>query len=79
MPEQQRVEDLQVALLKLPKIHLVVLDAIVEHLRKWVVRFAFIFSRLMSMPSSLIDSTQEVDESPEVYTTKLGLSLGRSG
>ena len=34
VPEQQRVENLQVALLKLPKIHLVVLDAIIMHLKK---------------------------------------------
>lgn len=33
-PEQQRIEDLQVALLKLPKVHLVVLDAIIAHLKK---------------------------------------------
>ena len=32
-PEQQRVEDLQAILLKLPKIHLVVLATIVEHLK----------------------------------------------
>jgi hypothetical protein len=31
--EQQRIQDLQVALLKLPRIHLLVLDAIVKHLR----------------------------------------------
>ena len=35
VPEQQRVEDLQSILLKLPKIHLAVLDAIVEHLKMW--------------------------------------------
>jgi len=59
VPEQQRVEDLQVALLKLPKVHLLVLDAIIEHLKH------------------LIDTTQ-TEESTEVYTTKLALSLGRT-
>jgi hypothetical protein len=31
--EQQHVQDLQLALLKLPRIHLHVLDAIVKHLK----------------------------------------------
>lgn len=34
VPEQQRIEDLQIVLLKLPKIHLVVLDAIIKHLKR---------------------------------------------
>ncbi|KAF8511843.1 hypothetical protein BU17DRAFT_96904 [Hysterangium stoloniferum] len=59
VPEQQRVEDLQVTLVKLPKIHLLVLDAVIEHLKH------------------LIDTTQ-TEESTEVYTTKLALSLGRT-
>ncbi|KAF8584019.1 hypothetical protein K439DRAFT_1653298 [Ramaria rubella] len=57
--EQQRIENLQVALLKLPKVHLVVLSTIIQHLR------------------NLIDTTH-VDESVEVYITKLGLSFGRA-
>ena len=31
---QQRIQDLQTALLKLPRIHLLVLDAILKHLKK---------------------------------------------
>lgn len=31
--EQQRIQDLQQALLRLPRIHLLVLDAIIKHLR----------------------------------------------
>ncbi|KAJ7077876.1 hypothetical protein B0H15DRAFT_557408 [Mycena belliarum] len=57
--ETQRIADLSTALLRLPRVHLYVLDAIVSHLRK------------------LIDTTT-VDETEEVFITKLALSVGRT-
>ncbi|KAF8216353.1 hypothetical protein K438DRAFT_1797082 [Mycena galopus ATCC 62051] len=57
--EAQRITDLGTALQRLPRIHLIVLDAIVSHLR------------------NLIDTTT-VEETEEVYITKLALSVGRS-
>ncbi|KAN0102514.1 hypothetical protein V8E52_011358 [Russula decolorans] len=57
--EHEHLEALKTALLRLPKVHLYVLDAIVLHLRE------------------LIDNT-EVEESDEVYVTKLALSIGRA-
>ncbi|TDL23780.1 hypothetical protein BD410DRAFT_856763 [Rickenella mellea] len=56
--DQQRLQDLQVALQRLPQVHLLVLDAIVGHLK------------------TLIDTTT-VEESKDVYITKLALSIGR--
>lgn len=57
--EEQHLQDLQVALQRLPKVHLYVLDAIVSHLR------------------NLIESTS-VEESDDIYFTKLALSIGRT-
>jgi hypothetical protein len=37
----QHLQDLQVALQRLPKVHLYVLDAIVSHLRKYVYYIDF--------------------------------------
>ncbi|KAJ7066747.1 hypothetical protein C8F01DRAFT_1020317 [Mycena amicta] len=55
----QRITDLGMALQRLPKVHLLVLDAVVGHLR------------------NLIDTTQ-VEETEEVYITKLALSVART-
>ncbi|TFY76207.1 hypothetical protein EWM64_g7805, partial [Hericium alpestre] len=57
--EKEHLEALQTALLRFPKVHLYVLDAIVGHLRH------------------LMDTTQ-VEETDEVYITKLALSIGRT-
>lgn len=57
--ELEHLEALKMALLRLPKIHLLVLDAIVLHLR------------------TLIEDT-DVEETDEVYVTKLALSIGRT-
>lgn len=59
LSEEQHLQDLQVALLRLPKVHLYVLDAIVSHLR------------------ILIESTS-VEETDDIYITKLALSVGRT-
>jgi hypothetical protein len=34
--EQQHLQDLQVVLLRLPRVHLYVLDALVSHLRRYI-------------------------------------------
>ncbi|KAI4527594.1 hypothetical protein K525DRAFT_231913 [Schizophyllum commune Loenen D] len=57
--EEEHVQELQTALLRLPRVHLYVLDTLVKHLKE------------------LIEET-EVDESEEVYVTKLALSIGRT-
>ncbi|KAJ7449578.1 hypothetical protein FB451DRAFT_1102501 [Mycena latifolia] len=57
--EAQRITDLSTALLRLPRVHLYVLDAVVSHVR------------------NLIDTTT-VEETEEVYITKLALSVGRT-
>ncbi|KAJ7281780.1 hypothetical protein C8J57DRAFT_82609 [Mycena rebaudengoi] len=57
--EAQRITDLSVALQRLPRVHLYVLDVIVSHLR------------------NLIDNTK-VEETEEVYLSKLALSVGRT-
>ncbi|KAJ6591706.1 hypothetical protein DFH09DRAFT_182307 [Mycena vulgaris] len=57
--EAQRIADLSTALLRLPRVHLFVMDAVVNHLR------------------NLIDTTT-VEETEEVYITKLALSVGRT-
>ncbi|KAI0272568.1 hypothetical protein BC834DRAFT_857325 [Gloeopeniophorella convolvens] len=57
--EQEHLDALKAALLRLPKIHLHVLDTVVLHLR------------------TLIDNTT-VEETDEVYITKLALSIGRT-
>ncbi|THH16990.1 hypothetical protein EUX98_g9211, partial [Antrodiella citrinella] len=59
--EEQHVQDLQNVLQKLPLVHLVVLDTIIQHLR------------------GLRESTAAAaEESDEVYTAKLALSVGRA-
>ncbi|KAI9458178.1 hypothetical protein BJY52DRAFT_1270186 [Lactarius psammicola] len=57
--EHEHLEALKMALLRLPKIHLYVLDALVVHLK------------------TLIENT-DVEETDEVYVTKLALSIGRT-
>ncbi|KAH9040382.1 hypothetical protein EDB85DRAFT_1925857 [Lactarius pseudohatsudake] len=57
--EYEHLEALKMALLRLPKIHLYVLDALVLHLK------------------ALIENT-DVEETDEVYVTKLALSIGRT-
>ena len=74
MNEHEHLEALKTALLRLPKVHLYVLDAVVLHLRESVFR-SFFYSVLTISPS-LIDNT-EVEEAEEVYVTKLALSIGR--
>ena len=72
--EHEHLEALKTALLRLPKVHLYVLDAIVLHLRESVFR-SFFYTTL-TINRRLIDNT-EVEESDEVYVTKLALSVGR--
>ncbi|KAJ7760434.1 hypothetical protein B0H16DRAFT_1813870 [Mycena metata] len=57
--DAQRITDLGTALQRLPRVHLLALDAVVSHVR------------------NLIDTTT-VEETEEVYITKLGLSVGRT-
>ncbi|KAH9074720.1 hypothetical protein EDB83DRAFT_2352927 [Lactarius deliciosus] len=57
--EYEHLEALKMALLRLPKVHLYVLDALVLHLK------------------ALIENT-DVEETDEVYVTKLALSIGRT-
>ncbi|KAG9123785.1 hypothetical protein FRC07_013964, partial [Ceratobasidium sp. 392] len=57
--EDRRVEDLQTVLMRLPKVNLLVLDAVIKHLKE------------------LVEATAGADEASDVYTAKLGLSLGR--
>ena len=73
--EHEHLEALKTALLRLPKVHLYVLDAIVLHLRESVFRFFFYVA--LTINPRLIDNT-EVEEADEVYVTKLALSIGRS-
>jgi hypothetical protein len=74
--EHEHLEALKTALLRLPKVHLYVLDAIVLHLRALVLRFSIFYASLI-ICLRLIDNT-EVEETDEVYVTKLALSIGRS-
>ncbi|KAF8273068.1 hypothetical protein EI94DRAFT_1795447 [Lactarius quietus] len=57
--DHEHLEALKMALLRLPKIHLQVLDAVVLHLK------------------TLIETT-DVEETDEMYVTKLALSIGRT-
>jgi hypothetical protein len=77
--EDQRIQDLGVALQKLPRVHLYVLDAVVKHLRKYVFGFSLRCQCLADRWTlgSLIETTT-VKESSEVYITKLALAVGRS-
>lgn len=72
--EQIHLEALKTSLLRLPRVHLYVLDAIVLHLRESVFRSSFYAA--LTINRRLIDTT-EVEESDEVYVTKLALSIGR--
>lgn len=74
--EAQRITDLGTALQRLPRVHLYVLDAVVSHLRKSVSSYSS-WSTSRSFNFSLIDTTT-VEETQEVYITKLALSVGRS-
>ena len=74
--EQEHLEALKTALLRLPKVHLYVLDAIVLHVKTCVSYFSLVYVILI-IPIRLMDKT-DVEESDEVYVTKLALSLGRS-
>ncbi|TFY64373.1 hypothetical protein EVJ58_g2657 [Rhodofomes roseus] len=60
--EDQHILELQAALQRLPRVHLLTLDAIVKHLKELIA----------STPAA------ETDESNEVYVTKLALTMGRS-
>jgi hypothetical protein len=73
--EYEHLEALKTALLRLPRVHLYVLDAIVLHLRESVFR-SFFYAAL-TINFRLVDNT-EVKEIDEVYVTKLALSIGRS-
>ena len=72
--EHEHLEALKMALLRLPKVHLYVLDAIVLHLRESV--FRCFFYAALTINRRLIDNT-EVEETDEVKETKLALSIGR--
>lgn len=54
--QEQRIEDVQGALFKLPKVHLYVLDAVIKHVKTYVSYLSFQkpFLRL----SSLVNSTK---------------------
>lgn len=72
----EHLEALKMALLRLPKIHLHVLDALVLHLKTLVFR-TIISSTHTDYRIRLIANT-DVEETDEVYVTKLALSIGRS-
>ncbi|CCM00260.1 uncharacterized protein FIBRA_02290 [Fibroporia radiculosa] len=59
--EELHIQDVQAALQKLPRVHLLVLDAIVKHLKRMIASTA----------------GAESEETSEVYITKLALSMGR--
>ena len=72
----EHLEALKMALLRLPKIHLHVLDALVLHLKTLV--FCTIISSAHSDYRIRLIETTDVEEADEVYVTKLALSIGRS-
>ena len=74
--EHEHLEALKAALIRLPKVHLSVLDAIVLHLKGLVLQFSISYV-VLTASLRLIDNT-EVEETDEVYLTKLALSVGRS-
>jgi len=73
---EERLKNVAMALQKLPRVHLYVLDAIVKHLKSYVVDFSTPSVSLTSL-CRLLDSTSG-KESNEVFITKLALSVGRS-
>jgi hypothetical protein len=73
---KEHLQQVVTALQKLPRVHIHVLDVILKHL-KGCVTASYLWFRLTSL-YSLVESTK-VDETDEVYFTKLALSLGRSG
>jgi len=73
---EERLKNVAMALQKLPRVHLYVLDAIVKHLKSYVVDFSTLSVSLTSL-CRLLDSTSG-KESNEVFITKLALSVGRS-
>jgi len=60
--EEQHILELQAALQRLPRVHLLTLDAIVKHLKELIA----------NTPAA------EADETNEVYITKLALTMGRT-
>lgn len=73
---EERLKNVAMALQKLPRVHLYVLDAIVKYLKSYVVGSSAPSVSLTSL-CSLLDSTSG-KESNEVFVTKLALSVGRS-
>lgn len=73
---EERLKSVAMALQKLPRVHLYVLDAIVKHLKSYVVDPSTPSVSLTSL-CRLLDSTSG-KESNEVFITKLALSVGRS-
>ena len=73
---EERLKNVAMALQKLPRVHLYVLDAIVKHLKSYVVDPSTPSVSLTSL-CRLLDSTSG-KESNEVFITKLALSVGRS-
>lgn len=73
---EHRIQEVSNVLQKLPKVHLLVLDAVVDHIRRSVDNLLVTIQSL-TVSCSLIDSTS-VEESEEVYIAKISLSLGRS-
>ncbi|OSX64294.1 hypothetical protein POSPLADRAFT_1065539 [Postia placenta MAD-698-R-SB12] len=60
--EEQHIQDVQGALQRLPRVHLLVLDTIVKHLKSLIAS----------------TSTAENEESNEIYVNKLSLAVGRA-
>lgn len=73
--EEQRIKDLGVTLQRLPRIHLYVLDAIVSHIRQFVLCSKHLLD-ILNTSCRLIQATK-VDEDDEIFITKLALSIGR--
>ncbi len=74
---KEHIQDLQGALQRLPRVHLLVLDAFFAHLSQCVSATFLLSHALLNFPVSLIKTTQ-VSEPDNVYVTKLALSMGRS-
>ena len=72
---KEHLQQVAMALQKLPLVHIYVLDVIVKHLKRCIL-MPYLWFRLTSL-YSLVESTK-IDETDEVYLTKLALSLGRS-
>ena len=75
--EEQHLQELQAALQKLPRIHLIVLDTLLKHLKEYVPSAPKCSAHTDVYSCSLIDNTAAGEEPNDVYISKLALSLGR--